>query len=266
MLAPSGPMSPFCAVADAASCFITILTSGCSTQVVEVTVCSRQSVQICAMARPSASSNGRTTTIVVKKFSGLGDFACRVCACVFCIGFNPQLMFSMFERSYTFNSDISQWTTGSVTEMYSTFQGAERLNCDVGKWDTSLVTDMPYMFAGAYKFNTSLSQWNTAFVIDMGSMFSDVYAFDTDISGWETSSVESVWAMFEYAFGLQRRHLPMAHGRCHQHGMDVLWSYLTASQLTYTAEGEGPMINADIVVALGCLTADGLPHTLEHLI
>ena len=103
-------------------------------------------------------------------------------------------------NSSTFNEDIGNWNTSSVTDMSFMFYGAAVFNQDIGNWNTAAVIDMRYMFNGAIAFNQNITtngnNWNTAAVIDMSSMFANAAAFNQNISNWDTSSVIDMSGMF----------------------------------------------------------------------
>mmetsp|Transcript_1472 Transcript_1472/g.3293 ORF Transcript_1472/g.3293 Transcript_1472/m.3293 type:complete len:99 (+) Transcript_1472:1-297(+) len=67
----------------------------------------------------------------------------------------------MFEGATAFNSDLSQWQTGKVTNMMHMFQAASRFNSDLSRWDTRKVTrrhagNMLYL---ARSFSTEPCHW-----------------------------------------------------------------------------------------------------------
>ena len=94
----------------------------------------------------------------------------------------------------SFNQDISQWDTSSVTRMKGTFNQCQQFNQDISQWDTSSVTDMEQMFSSAKKFNQPLD-WDTSKVTNMRYMFSNAEVLNQPIN-FDTSSVTNMENMF----------------------------------------------------------------------
>ena len=114
-----------------------------------------------------------------------------------CVG-NVQDMSHLFSQMNTFNENIHEWNTSSVTDMRFMFSSSS-FNGDVSSFDTSSVTDMTGMFLGASAFNGDLSNFDTSRVTDMFGMFWGATAFNGDVSNFNTSSVTIMYSMFSSA-------------------------------------------------------------------
>ncbi len=72
-------------------------------------------------------------------------------------------MGSMFYSATSFNGDISNWDTSSVTNMSAMFNGASAFNRNLGNWDISNVQSMYSMFEdsdmSALNFSDTLIGW-----------------------------------------------------------------------------------------------------------
>ena len=93
----------------------------------------------------------------------------------------------------TFNGDISQWNTSSVTNMGNMFSSST-FNQDISDWDVSSVTNMRGMFSDS-TFSGDISQWDVSSVTDMREMFLGS-SFNGDISQWDVSGVTNMGIMF----------------------------------------------------------------------
>jgi len=72
-------------------------------------------------------------------------------------------MWSMFRDATSFNGDVSNFDTSSVTKMQYMFDGATSFNQDVSSFDISRVTKMYGMFYNATSFNKDLCSWQDSF-------------------------------------------------------------------------------------------------------
>ena len=104
----------------------------------------------------------------------------------------------LFYDNHTFNQDIWNWDTSSVTSMIHTFRQAYAFNQDINYWDVSKVVRMDGMFLVASAFNKPLNKWNTSNVESMADMFAVTYNFNQDISNWNVSKVNTMRHMFAY--------------------------------------------------------------------
>ena len=62
-------------------------------------------------------------------------------------------------------------------------------NQDIGDWDTSSVTDMSYMFYDNSAFNQDIGDWDVSSVTNMYQMFRNNSAFNQDIGNWAVDNV-----------------------------------------------------------------------------
>ena len=91
----------------------------------------------------------------------------------------------------TFNENIGQWNTSSVTDMRHMFRNAHKFNHPIGGWNTTAVSDMSGMFIHAFAFNQPIGSWNTTSVKDMHLMFRLARVFDQPIGLWRVGCVLS---------------------------------------------------------------------------
>merc|ERR1711862_958451 len=90
-----------------------------------------------------------------------------------------------FRGAKKFNSDISNWKVGKVTNMEYMFWDASSFNARIQHWDTSNVQNMRGMFEKAKSFNRCVSEanvfceskWDIRKVKDMRWMFDGASSF-----------------------------------------------------------------------------------------
>ena len=92
----------------------------------------------------------------------------------------------LFSDKTNFNSDISNWDVGRVTNMKWMFSYASSFNSDISNWNVSSVTNMYDMFARASHFNSNISNWNVGRVADMRFMFygDEAQRFNQNLCPW----------------------------------------------------------------------------------
>jgi surface protein len=113
-------------------------------------------------------------------------------------------MASLFENQHSFNEDISNWDTSSVTDMTRMFFSASAFNQDISSWDTSNVTNMGAMFFATHSFQGyNIGKWDTSAVTDMFTMFQGADAFvgesengDINLGTWDTTNVTTMESAF----------------------------------------------------------------------
>lgn len=109
-------------------------------------------------------------------------------------------MYQMFERAHAFNADISEWQVGQVKDMYRMFAYAKRFNADISKWNVSSVENMEHMFENAHTFNQDLSKWKINNVTSMDGMFRDAKSFNSPLFAIDTEcAVTDMSSMFHGA-------------------------------------------------------------------
>jgi surface protein len=85
-------------------------------------------------------------------------------------------MEAMFNNAKSFNGDVSNWQTGSVTTFKDMFMNATRFNRPIAGWNRNGTGLTEGELAGGESLST-VTQFN--------SMFEGALAFDQDLSSWD---------------------------------------------------------------------------------
>ena len=85
-------------------------------------------------------------------------------------------MSRLFEGKKTFNQDIRDWDTSSVTTFSHMFSNAYTFNQDIGGWDTSSVTTFRQMFSFAKAFNQDIGRIPAPLKIWLGCSMAQQYS------------------------------------------------------------------------------------------
>ena len=107
---------------------------------------------------------------------------------------------------------IGEWEVGRVTDMSdvfcacvsSTFPQCNAIrasfDADLSNWNTASVTTLSRTFCGTTRFTgESLANWNTYKVTSMYNTFGQATSFNAGIEDWNTSNVKSMYSTFEGA-------------------------------------------------------------------
>ena len=79
----------------------------------------------------------------------------------------------MFKGASSFNGNLSQWDTSSVTTMRLMFEDASSFNSSsIPNWSVTNVVNMVGMFEGATDFAQGLCPWKYAPAISLNNCFS----------------------------------------------------------------------------------------------
>jgi hypothetical protein len=66
----------------------------------------------------------------------------------------------MFYGAVRFNSDVSEWSTGSLETLSYMFYAASSFNGDVSGWDVDIYDcELETVFQGAVRFKGPLDNW-----------------------------------------------------------------------------------------------------------
>ena len=91
---------------------------------------------------------------------------------------------------------------------------ASSFDPNISDWDTSSVTDMSYMFYNASSFDQNISDWDTSSVTDMRYMFHKASSFNWDLSGWCVEVILYEPDYFDYKADSWTEHRPIWGGSC----------------------------------------------------
>jgi len=98
----------------------------------------------------------------------------------------------MFYDATSFNKDLGNWNTGSVSGMSYMFLHAISFNQNIGNWNTDSVQNMEHMFHGATSFNQNLGSWQLNAMVDVSSMFDssgiDCLNYSNTLIGWSNNN------------------------------------------------------------------------------
>ena len=95
--------------------------------------------------------------------------------------------------------DVSEWNTGSATNMFCMFYNCTELNdLNVSNWNVSNVTTLANMFEKCKALETlNLSKWDVSNVENMNGLFYECQGLTgLNLSGWNTAKVASMGYMF----------------------------------------------------------------------
>jgi surface protein len=107
-------------------------------------------------------------------------------------------LYGMFEDTYLFNGDISNWDVSTVKNFNQMFRNASSFNQNLNNWDVSSATQMNGMFEGAVKFNGNISDWNVSQVANFHDFCLGAEAFNRPLNNWNIASASDMFDMLSY--------------------------------------------------------------------
>ena len=130
-------------------------------------------------------------------------------------------------------TDMSKWTTTSVTSLSNTFRGAKLMNSDLSAWKVGKVVTLADTFAYASNFaGTGLDLWDTAAITDLAGTFRNAGEMNVDLSAWKVGKVTTMVQTFQYASTFEGKGL-------------TSWDTSSVTTLALTFASAGAM-NADL--------------------
>ena len=104
--------------------------------------------------------------------------------------------------------EIGTWCVKLITDMSSVFYETS-FNSDISRWEVGRVTNMRYMFDSASSFNIDNSSWDVSLVTNMYGMFYQASSFNSNISNWDVSSVKDMDIHVQCCIKLQPKPLSL---------------------------------------------------------
>ncbi|CAB9502845.1 (Lipo)protein [Seminavis robusta] len=114
-------------------------------------------------------------------------------------------MARMFRSASTFDGDLTNFDTSSVTDISfmahraTMFQGR-----GLASWDTSRIQFTSDAFSRATNFNEPIQSWNTSSIVSFQNTFRQAVSFNQDLSSWNVASVMTFHNMFQGALSLHQ--------------------------------------------------------------
>lgn len=94
----------------------------------------------------------------------------------------------MLGNCVLFNSTVSTFSVGSITNLEGMFYGCSAFNQPLNTWDVSNVINIDWLFALCTSFNQPLNSWDVSSVITFNRTFYGASLFNQNINSWDVSS------------------------------------------------------------------------------